>query len=408
VLACAKHFVGDGATSWGTAPRFEWTHWWDGWGDAWQIDQGDARISEDVLRSTHLSPYRAAVEAGVMTVMASYNAWNGDKLHGHRHLLTDVLKGELGFPGFVVTDWMGIDQLAPSYETCVITAINAGIDMVMVPIDFSRFLEAMNHAVADGSIPLERIDDAVRRILTAKTLAGLFEAEADVAPLTVIGSAEHRRLAAEAVRRSAVLLKNDGALPLSPRVGSVGVAGDGADDIGIQCGGWTVGWQGGIGTTTAGTTLLDGLRRTVGADLSYEASGRFPEDDHFDIGIVCIAEPPYAEGPGDRAVPAPTERDREVFARIRARSDTLVLVVYSGRPLIIPDLVEQADAVVAAWLPGSEAGALADILTGLHDFAGRTRHAWPSSSQALDDGGIVTPTFERRHGMTMWTAGEPT
>ncbi len=145
-LACAKHFIGDGATTWGTAPRFDWVDWWDGWGDVWQIDQGDARISEDELRTIHLAPYRAAIDAGVATVMASYNSWNGDKLHGHRRLLTDVLKGELGFDGFVISDWMGVDQLDPSYERSVVTAINAGVDMVMVPEEFRRFIETMTES----------------------------------------------------------------------------------------------------------------------------------------------------------------------------------------------------------------------------------------------------------------------
>ena len=217
VLACAKHFIGDGATTWGTAPRFDWVDWWDGWGEVWQIDQGDARISEDELRSIHLAPYRAAIDAGVATVMASYNSWNGDKLHGHRRLLTDVLKGELGFDGFVISDWMGVDQLDPSYERSVGTAINAGVDMVMVPEEFRRFIDTMTEAVESGSIPMQRIDDAVRRILRAKHAVGLFETSRELPPVDVIGCAEHRAIAAEAARRSAVLLKNRAALPIRAR-----------------------------------------------------------------------------------------------------------------------------------------------------------------------------------------------
>jgi beta-glucosidase len=397
VLACAKHFVGDGATTWGTAPRLDFVHWWDGWGDGWQIDQGDARISEAELRSIHLQPYAAAVDAGVMTVMASYNSWNGARLHGHRRLLTDVLKGELGFRGFVVSDWMGVDQLAPSYEDSVVTAINAGIDMVMVPEAWERFLAVMAAATADGRISLARIDDAVRRILGAKVAAGLFDPEVGRPSVTVIGSTEHRALAAEAVCKSAVLLKNDGALPLSPGVVSIEVAGSGADDIGLQCGGWTVGWQGGSGRTTPGATLLDGLHAALG-DVAFDPSGRFPDREPARVGVVCIAEQPYAEGPGDCATPTASKEDQAAFWRLRSRCDVLILVIYSGRPLVIPDLISAADAVVAAWLPGTEAAALADLLTGTHPFTGRSPQPWPRSVAGLEDPGAV-PLYPQGHGL---------
>jgi beta-glucosidase len=405
VLACAKHYVGDGATTWGTAARPDWVQWWDLWGDEWQIDQGDARISEAEMRSIHLRPYEAAVAAGVLTVMASYNSWNGDKLHAHHGLLTGVLKGELGFRGFVVSDWMGIDQLAPSYEDCVVAAINAGVDMVMVPDEFRRFIDVLTGVVSSGRVSMERIDDAVRRILRAKAAAGLFDEPGQVTPpLDVVGSAEHRSLAAEAVRRSAVLLKNDGALPVPGHVGSIAVAGRAADDVGLQCGGWTVGWQGGTGPTTPGSSLLDGLRAAVPGDLAFDPSGRFPERGGSAVGIVCIAEPPYAEGPGDRAVPDASDEDRAVFARMRRQCDTVILVVYSGRPLIIPDLVGQADAVVAAGLPGTEGAALADVVMGAHPFRGRTSQPWPRSRAGLDDAG-EPPLFATGHGLGVAAQG---
>jgi beta-glucosidase len=408
-LACAKHFVGDGATTWGTAPRLDFVDWWDGWGESWQIDQGDARISEEDLRSIHLRPYLAAIDAGVMTVMASYNSWNGVKLHAHRGLLTEVLKGELGFGGFVVSDWMGIDQLDPSYATSVAAAINAGIDMVMVPDEYRRFIAAMKDAVASGVIPLSRVDDAVRRILRVKAAGRLFDAHLETPSVDVIGSAEHRSLAAEAVRRSAVLLKNNGALPITSSMGSVHVAGEAADDIGLQCGGWTVGWQGGIGPTTLGTTLLEGLRTLGHADIAFDPSGRFDDQARIDVGIVCIAERPYAEGLGDSAAPDATATDREVFARMREACDRLVLVVYSGRPLVIGDLIEQADAVVAAWLPGSEAGALAEVLTGRLPFEARTSQPWPRSLTDLENPAAV-PLYPMGHGIrtehSATTAGE--
>ena len=399
-LACAKHFVADGATGWGTAARSMWSDWWDGWGETWQIDQGDASISETELRTTHLLPYAAAIEAGVMTVMASYSSWNGVKMHGHRHLLTEVLKGELGFRGFVVSDWMGVDQLGPDYEENIVTSINAGVDMVMVPEEFERFIDAMTQVITSGLIPVTRIDDAVARILRAKRVAGLTASKTRQPSLQAVGSAEHRSLAAEAVRRSVVLLKNDDALPLPTDAPSIHVAGKAANDIGLQCGGWTVGWQGGTGRVTPGTTLLEGLRASVSADVEYDPTGRFTDMEQCDIAVVCIAEPPYAEGPGDSARPTATDEDCAVFARMRERARVLVLVIYSGRPLIIPELAAKADAVVAAWLPGSEGAALGELLAGQHSFEGQTPQPWPRAFGDLDDP-MATPLYAVGHGLRL-------
>ncbi len=380
VLACLKHYVGDGGTEWGSVAPPEWVHWWDGWGGReWAIDQGDLRVNEDVLRSVHLPPYAAGVAAGAETVMASCSSWNGDKLHGHEPLLTSILKGELGFDGFVVTDWMGLDQIDPSYDVSVVTAINAGIDMVMVPFDFTRFIDTTTHAVADGRIPMARIDDAVLRILTAKaSLSGAGGAEP---PLDVVGAPGHRALAAEAARRSAVLLANDGTLPLQPIPASVDLAGVAGDDIGLQCGGWTVEWQGAEGRITQGTTLRQALEGAI-PNVSYAADGQFPHE-RAAVGVVCIAEDPYAEGLGDRAIPTVRKQDQIVFDRMRARCDRLVLVIYSGRPLVIPKLLEEADAAVAAWLPGTEATELPQLLLGDAAFEGRLPHPWPRTAQDL-------------------------
>ncbi len=359
------------------------------------------------MRSIHLAPYRAAVDAGVWTVMASYSSWNGAKLHGHQYLLTDVLKEELGFRGFVVSDWMGIDQLAPDYEDCVVAAVNAGVDMVMVPDEYRRFIDAMARATASGRISMARVDDAVRRILRAKTAAGLFARDGEAPSLGVVGSAEHRALAGEAVRRSAVMLKNDSALPIGGTVRTVDVAGRAADDVGLQCGGWTVGWQGGSGSTTPGSTLLEGLRSSAPADVRFDAAGHFGGLDPADVGIVCIAEPPYAEGPGDTAIPAPSAEDRAVFARMRDRVDTLILVIYSGRPLVMSDLIARADAVVAAWLPGTEGAALADPLVGAHPFRAHTPQPWPRSSGDLGDLG-AEPLHEVGGGLRSHLGAAPT
>ncbi len=384
VLACPKHFVADGGTAWGSVARPGWVDWWDHWGDTWRIDQGDARLPEATLRSVHLAPYEAAVAAGAGTVMASYSSWNGQKVHGHRYLLSGVLKGELGLDGYVVSDWMAVQQLDPSFDASVVAAVNAGVDMVMVPVEFRRFIEAVTRAVADGHIATERIDDAVGRILAVKASIGLFDGGGGAAPpLRVLGSPDHRALAAEAARRSAVLLQDDGVLPLRPVPERILVAGRAADDIGLQCGGWTAGWQGSAGPITTGTTLLEALRSVVPGSVEFEPDGA--PGDRYEVGIVCVAEEPYAEGPGDRALPTLNDDDRRTFDRMRARCDRLVLVIYSGRPLVIPDLVAAADATVAAWLPGSEATELPALLLGEAPFEGRLPQPWPSSAGELED-----------------------
>ena len=382
VLACAKHYVGDGAAQWGSTENADWVGWWDGWGDTWKIDQGDARISEERLRRVHLRPYQSVIEAGVGSVMASYSSWNGEKLHGHGYLLTDVLKKEFGFDGFVVSDWMGINQLTPDYEDCVVLAINAGLDMVMVPDDYPRFISAMTDAVSDGRISIGRVDDAVRRILETKSKIRQLWSEDSRPPLSEVGSVSHRELAAEAVRRSAVLLKNNGVLPIpGDEQTRVAVAGEAADDIGLQCGGWTVGWQGGTGPVTAGSTLLDGMRRVLSDGVEFSPDAQFSEE--VNTAVVVVAERPYAEGPGDAAVPTVRPEDIVMFHKARSQADRVVLVVYSGRPLVIPELIERSDAVVAAWLPGSEAAVLAELLEGRWNFEGRLPHPWPHSEADL-------------------------
>ncbi len=396
VMACLKHYVGDGGTSWGSVTRPDWVEWWNGWGPRWQIDQGDFRASEETLRAVHLPPYVAGIAAGAHTVMASYSSWNGQKMHSHRPLLTDVLKGELGFGGFVVTDWMGLDQIDPDYETSVTTAINAGIDMVMVPIDFGRFIETMESAVADGRIPLSRIDDAVSRILAAKAAHRLDDPTTELPPLRSVGSEEHRALAAEAARRSAVLLSNNGTLPLDPSA-PIDLAGRPADDIGLQCGGWTVEWQGATGPITDGTTLRTAFEAAT-ASVRFSADGQFADDTRSAFGVVCLAEEPYAEGLGDRAVPEVRDEDLAVFERMRARCDRLVAVIYSGRPVVAPEVLANADAVIAAWLPGSEATQLPGLLSGQYPFEGRLTQPWPEAAADLDDPG-ARPLYPSGHGL---------
>ncbi len=377
VLACAKHFVGEGAMAWGSAgaQRHPWTDWWDGWGPGWQIDQGDADIDESELRRVHLAPFRAALDAGALSVMAGYGSWRGRRLHAHQYLLTDVLKTELGFGGFVVSDWMAIDQLDEDYAAAVALAINAGVDMVMVPFDHRRFIDSVVTSVDSGVITPTRIDDAVARILGVKAALGLFDDASTAVSVDVVGCSEHRELARAAVAASLVVLTNRDVLPVG--AGSVLAAGQALDDIGIACGGWTISWEGAAGNTTAGSTILDGLKRVIPPPrLRYESDGGCPTQ-RADVGIVSIHELPYVEGGGDRADLSVDAEQLELVRRIRDQVDDLIVVIVSGRPLLIEPIVEIADAVVACWLPGSEADAVADVLTGATPATGRLPIRWP-------------------------------
>ncbi len=398
VLACLKHYVGDGGTEWGTASRAEWTDWWNGWGTQWHIDQGDLRADEMTLRRTHLRPYVAGVEAGALSVMASYSSWNGDKLHAHRRLITDVLKDELGFSGFVVSDWMGIDQLDPDPYRCVVMAVNAGIDMVMVPFEFERFIRNVVTGVETGDIAPSRVDDAVRRILSVKAALGLFDGTDEVST-DAIGTSAHRALAREAVAASAVLLEHRaGTLPLT--ADHILVAGQGADDIGLQCGGWTIEWQGGSGPITPGTTILQALRDArPGSRVEFASDGAFALGTSAPVGVAVVAERPYAEGLGDRGDLRLAADQVAVVERLRSHVDRLVLVVISGRPLVLGDLVDRCDAIVAAWLPGTEGAGIADVLTGSRPFTGTLPRRWPASAAQVDaPAGPWTPAWDRGHG----------
>ena len=377
VLPSVKHFVGDGGTIWGTTDTRQWAlnQNWQASTDAYKIDQGDAQIDEDTLRKIHLPPYEAAIEAGALNIMISFSSWNGHKMHKHHYLLTDVLKDELQFEGFLITDWMAINHISPDYYVCVVESINAGIDMVMVPFDYKGFINTLTDAVHNGDVSQERIDDAVRRILYAKFKLGLFEhpmTNTDL--LDEFGSQSHRDVARETVRKSLVLLKNDDVLPLAKDTSVIYVAGVAADDIGLACGGWTVSWLGSRGAVTEGSTLLQGLRQHITTSIEYEKDGNFHQQ--ADIGIVVVAESPYAEGVGDREDLLLPENDKKLIRQMRNHCKKVVLIIYSGRPLVITDIVEDCDAIVAAWLPGSEASAIADVLVGDYPFTGKLPYAW--------------------------------
>jgi beta-glucosidase len=354
------------------------------------LDQGVTQVDETTLRTIHLAPYVAAIDAGAMSIMVSLSSWGGLKMHAHKYLLTDVLKDELGFSGFVVSDWQGIDPIADDYSAAIVAGVNAGLDMVMVPYDYSGFIPSLTAAVANGDVPMERIDDAVRRILTVKLALGLFERPfADEALLSRIGSDVHREVAREAVRQSLVLLKNDNdTLPLNKEVSLIFVAGEAADDVGLQCGGWTIEWQGTAGPITPGTTILAAIQRAVSADtvVQHHRSGEFEQvrpggaDPVIaDVGIVVVGEEPYAEGVGDRADLTLSEADIALIERVRQRCHKLVVLLISGRPMIITEQLTLVDAFVAAWLPGTEGQGIAEVLFGDFPFTGRLPYTWPRS-----------------------------
>jgi beta-glucosidase len=385
VIGTPKHFVADGAAVWDTSTE----------GD-YRIDQGDATISEEELRTVHLPPYVTAFEAGARTTMASYSSWQGRKVHGRGDLLTDLLKEELGFDGLVVSDWGAVDQVADNHYDAVVRSVNAGIDLNMVPQRYELWLDTLQAAVDNGDVPLERIDDAVRRILRVKFEIGLFEAPlARRELLDQVGSTAHRALAREAVAASLVPLTGAEEFPLDGAVERILVAGEGANDLGMQLGGWSISWQGARGRTTEGTTFLEALREANDAEVAFSRFGRF--DEPAPLGIAVVGEEPYAEGAGDDPTPSLTEADLSTIRRLRDVVDTLVVVVYSGRPVLLGEVPELADAVVAAWLPGTEGAGVVDGLFGPTPPTGRLTFGWPDAEDQLGPGGSA-PWLPPDHG----------
>jgi beta-glucosidase len=398
VLGTPKHYVGDGGTLWGTSLRA-----------GWKIDQGDLQVDEATLREIHLPPYAANIDAGALSIMVSYSSWNGTKLHAHQYLLTEVLKNELGFEGFLVSDWQAINQIGPNFYESVVTAINAGIDMNMVPYNYKLFIDAMTMAVENGDIPLERVDDAVRRILTVKFQMGLFERPfSDPDLLDLVGDQAHRDLAREAVAKSLVLLRDDeDILPLSKDTPLIFLAGEGANDIGMQCGGWTITWQGSRGAITPGTTLKEAFEGAFEGQLQYNRFGKYEnildangDPAIADVGIVVIAEAPYAEGEGDSNDLTLSDIEQELIARVKAQSEKVVVLIMAGRPLVITEALDLGDAWVAIWLPGTEGAGVADGLFGEVPFSGKTPFTWPASMDQLPLGSYITePLFRYGHGI---------
>ncbi|RSM42224.1 beta-glucosidase [Amycolatopsis balhimycina DSM 5908] len=368
IMATAKHFIGDGGTTGG-------------------VDQGNTQIGLDELRTIHLPPFQAAVDHGVGSVMISYNSWNGVKDHGNKFLITDLLKGELHFSGYVISDWNGIDQIdgqSGFTPAEVSQAVNAGIDMVMVPNDYLKFISTLKAEVLNGHVPMARIDDANRRILTKKFELGLFEHPyTDRSLQKDFGSAAHHALARQAARESQVLLKNDGVLPLAKTDNKIFVAGKNANDLGNQAGGWTLTWQGRSGERVIpGTTILDGIKAGAGkgTGVTYDRAGN-GIGAGYKVAVAVVGETPYAEGQGDRPNGLGLDaEDLALIGKLKAARVPLVVVTVSGRPLDIAAQLPSFNGLVAAWLPGSEGAGVADVLYGDYNPAGKLSFTWPTSS----------------------------
>jgi beta-glucosidase len=369
VAASPKHFLGDGGTK-------------DG------IDQGDTQVDEATLIKVHAAGYPPAIDAGAMTVMASFSSWNGQKMHGNASLLTDVLKRRMGFDGFVVGDWNGHGQIPGCTNADCPATFAAGLDMAMAPDSWKGLFDTTLAAVKAGKLPMARIDDAVRRILRVKMKLGLFDpARPWEARGATVGSAEHRAVAREAVAKSLVLLKNEGVLPIKPSA-TILVAGDAADDIGRQSGGWTLSWQG-DGNTNAdfpgATSIYAGIAaaaKAAGGSATLSRDGSFTAKP--DVAIVVFGEQPYAEMRGDVRTLEFEAGDKQSLAllkKLKAAGVPTVSVFLSGRPLWVNPELNQSDAFVAAWFPGSEGAGVADVLLGgTRDFSGKLSFSWPKTA----------------------------
>ena len=380
IAACAKHFLGDGATLWDTGDN------------GYKIDRGNAIINEEELRNKYLIPYTEAIENNVLTIMASFNSYNGVKCHASSYLFNDLLKNELKFEGFVISDWRGIDEIPGDYKSDIVTSINAGIDMIMVPGDviwggrpYTEFIELFKNSVNEGLISEDRINDAVKRILTVKYQLGLFDNPfTNREYIKDFGSKKHRDLAREAVRKSLVLLKNENnILPLSKDINNIHVAGLGANDIGMQCGGWTLEWQGKLGDITEGTTILEGIKNLVSPTTAISYSQNGENGEKADIGILVLGEQPYAEGVGDKEELNLSDEDKQVINNMKQYNIPLIVILLSGRPLIITDEINDWDALIAAWLPGTEGDGISDVLFGDYNPKGKLSFAWPKSMSQI-------------------------
>ena len=367
VISTAKHFLGDGSTDGGR-------------------DQGDSLVTEKELADIHGAGYKAAIDAGTQSIMASYNSWHGVKMHANKGLLTDVLKDHMGFDGFIMVDWLAHGQIPGCTKSDCPAAFNAGLDIYNQPQDWKLMYSNLVREVGDGTIPKARLDDAVRRILRVKFRMGVFdEARPADRPDTwkPIGTPEHRAVARQAVAESLVLLKNNGVLPLK-KGATVLVAGDGAHNIAMQSGGWTLSWQGsdnGPNDFPGATSIYEGLKSEIeagGGQALLSPDGTYATKP--DVAVVVFGETPYAEFMGDQpdvALHHDNVESLELLKRLKAAGIPTVAVLLSGRPLYVNPQINAADAFVAAFLPGSEGEGVADVLTGATDFRGKLSFSWP-------------------------------
>jgi beta-glucosidase len=403
VLACAKHYVGDGGTKMGTGMfggAAAKTH---------LLDQGDTQLSEAELRALHMGGYIAAIKANVGSIMPSFSSWNGVKCSASKRLLTEILKQELGFQGFLISDYNAIDQITPDYKSAIEISINAGMDMVMVPSRYREFFTLLRELVNEGKVPMTRIDDAVTRILRVKFAMGMMEKGrsplADRSLQKSFGSPAHRQVARECVRQSLVLLKNEKkTLPLSKGLARIHVGGKNADNIGNQCGGWTVDWQGKSGDVTPGvTTILQAIQNTASKNTKVTFSLDGSGASGADVGVVVVGELPYAEGVGDREDLTLAQEDVQAIKNMKQAGIPVVVILISGRPMIINEVLDSADSFITAWLPGSEGQGVADVLFGDYKPTGKLSCSWPRSMAQIPinvGDKNYDPLFKYGYGLT--------
>ena len=400
ILATPKHYLGLGGMGWNTSLNKNF-----------KVDQGVTLEDEVLLRSHYLPPFAAAVDAGALSVMVGLNTWGDKRMVLQKELLTDILKEELGFKGFLVSDWYGIHEGRKNTFWASVQAINAGIDMAMLPFDYRAFVRHLKWANWLGLVSDERIDDAVGRILYAKFALGLFDDNRNIIPPTSIPNTAHKMLAREAVAQSLVLLKNESSLlPLSPDTPYILIAGSAAHNIGRQMGAWSVEWQGIDGNqSVVGTSVLEGIIDHVSSKtkVEYDLLGNFTlAGKKAPVGIAVVGEKPYAEGWGDAEYPTLSEEDLLAVKNLQAHAEKVVVVIISGRPLLIANEIDSFDALVAAWLPGSEGVGVADGLFGNTPFTGALPIPWPHHSEQLpiqsDDttADNTSVLFPRQFGLT--------
>lgn len=389
IMASSKHFVADGGTYNG-------------------IDRGNAKMDEEELRNIHLFPYVGAIEENVGTIMASFSSWNGDKMHAHDYLLTEVLRDEMGFKGFVISDWDALELMRGTYDEQIVDAVNAGVDMIMLSNGYVKFLQSLERSVKSGAISMDRIDEAVGRILKAKFDLNLFEKPlTDRSYTSLIGSEEHRNVARDAVRKSLVLLKNENnILPLDKNLEEIYVAGRNSKNLAAQTGGWTIGWQGERGNDfTIGTNILTAIESAVSenTEVFYSRTG-----DKFEsssgIAIVVIGEEPYAEMMGDVKDLKISRNDLNTVKNLKEQGFTVITVLISGRPMIINEVLEYSDAFVAAWLPGTEGNGVTDVLFGDYAPTGKLGHTWPANMAQIpinrNSEHVAEALFQFGYGLT--------